>query len=466
MNRVASSVRTELASIIDRLSRKLSGNALFWRFVRNASHLAGGNAAAVAIGMITLGVTARMLGPAMLGILATIEGYGKMVDQLIRLETWQSTIRYGADAIDRADRDRFMRLIKFGVVVDAGGASLAAMTAFICVPLAAAWLGWGEETRTMARVYCISVLFGISSTPIGVLRLFNMFARVAWLDPAFAVARLIGITLFWALGYGLWSILILGIALQCGQRVLLGVMAWRALRERGYGGMLSTPLAGTTRLFPGIWGFIGASNGSVLVRKSVQELDILIVAGLVGPVGAGLYQVVRKFTLAATKAGAMLQQAILPDLAKLWSRGEVAAFLRAIRQVEMMTTVIGLAFVAIAAVAGDQIIRLVAGPRFVEAALPLVVQSLGSLLFLSGSALRPGMMMMGRQGTMFGIVCLSALGFFATIFVTVPILGVVGASCAYIVFNAIWLPASLIQFRSALRQSVGSSSERSVDNNR
>src|SRR3954454_5095665 len=77
------------------------------RFARNAFHLASGNASAVGLGMITLAVSAQMLGPALLGILATIEGYGRMVGQIVRLETWQALIRYGADALEKQDHNRF-----------------------------------------------------------------------------------------------------------------------------------------------------------------------------------------------------------------------------------------------------------------------------------------------------------------------------------------------------------------------
>src|SRR5690349_17677240 len=97
-------------------SRRLGRNGTLVRFARNAFHIASGNASAVALGMISLALSAQMLGPALLGILATIEGYGRMVDQIVRLETWQALIRYGADALEKQDRNRFRSLVKFGVV--------------------------------------------------------------------------------------------------------------------------------------------------------------------------------------------------------------------------------------------------------------------------------------------------------------------------------------------------------------
>ena len=424
------------------------------RFARNAFHLASGNASAVALGMVSLALSAQMLGPALLGILATIEGYGRMVDQIVRLETWQALIRYGADALEKQDRDRFRSLVKLGVVMDLVGASLSAAVAFLAIPIAAHWLNWDSETSMMARVYCIAVLFGISSTPIGVLRLFNRFAAIAWLDPAIAAVRLVGVAVIWAMDGSLWAFLLLGIVLQCSQRVILGWMAWRELKAQSYVGIFSAPISNAGARFPGIWGFILAANGTLLIRKSTQEIDLLAVAAIAGPAGAGIYQLVRKFTMAAAKAGAMMQQVVYPDLARLWARRDLAAFATTIRQVEVLTIGFGLTLVGVMALAGDQIIRIIGGSKFEDAAMPLIVQSFAALLFLSGSALRPGLASMGLQAKMMPAVIASAIAFYAVLFTAVPQLGVVGAGLAHIAFNALWLPASALLFTRSLRRAA------------
>lgn len=422
------------------------------RFARNALHLVSGNASAVGLGMVTLALSAQMLGPALLGILATIEGYGRMVDQIVRLETWQALIRYGAEALERHERDRFRALVKLGVIMDLVGASLAAAVAFLAVPVATYLLNWDAATATMAQVYCIAVLFGISSTPIGVLRLFDRFAAIAWLEPVIAAVRLAGVATIWILGGSIWSLLLLGIVLQCGQRLLLGWMAWRELRAQGYGDFISAPLSRPGERFPGIWSFILAANGTLLIRKSTQEIDLLAVAAIAGPPGAGIYHLVRKFTLTATKAGAMMQQVVYPELARLWARRDLAAFATTIRQVEAVTVAFGILLVGVVALAGEQIIRIIGGSGFEDAVDPLIVQSFAALLFLSGSALRPGLASMGLQARMMPAVIISALAFYAVLFAAVPRLGVVGAGLAHIAFNAIWLPASALLFARSLRR--------------
>lgn len=432
--------------------------------LRQIAHLASGNAVAIGIGMVTLALMAHMLGPALLGLLAMVEAYGRFMDQVIRLETWQAVVRYGAAALEADDKERLSELVGFGIALDIVGALAAGAIALLAIPLVGDWIGWGGEARAMAGFYAIAVAFGISSTPTGVLRLFERFAVIAWVDPALAVLRLVAVTLTWALGGSIWELLAIAIAVPCLQRAALAVMAWRELRRRGYRIRLHPGLRARARPFEGIWAFILSANGTVLVRKSTQELDILAVGAVAGPIGAGIYQLVRKFTLAAMKAGAMLQQVVFPDLARLWVRRDLRGFATAIRQIELLTLGVGIAFVIGAVFAGDIAIRLIAGPEFEDAQGPLIVQSIAALLFLGGSALRPALMTMGLQPKVLGVAIVAGIAFFATLYVAIPALGVSGAGIAHIVFNLLWLAACLALFAAAMRRErAAMAAEREAD---
>jgi len=420
--------------------------------LRQIAHLASGNATAVGIGMVTLALMAQMLGPALLGLLAMVEAYGRFMDQVIRLETWQTVVRYGAATLEAGDKERFAELVGLGIALDIIGALAASAIALLAIPLVGDWIGWGAEARAMACFYAIAVAFGISSTPVGVLRLFERFAVIAWIDPVLAVLRLIAVALVWILGGSIWELLAIAIAVPCLQRLSLAALAWRELRRRGYRVRPRFGALVRANSFEGIWAFIFSANGAVLVRKSTQELDILAVGAVAGPIGAGIYQLVRKFTLAAMKAGAMLQQVVFPDLARLWARRDLDGFVAAIRRIELLTIGVGTAFVLGAIFAGDIAIRIIAGPEFEDAQGPLVVQSIAAFLFLAGSALRPALMTMGLQPKVLCVALVAGVAFFATLYVATPALGVSGAGIAHIIFNLVWLTACLALFVAALRR--------------
>lgn len=424
---------------------------LLARTLRNLVHLAGGNASAAALNALVLVVMARMLGPAMLGVFAMIESYGTLVDQIVRLETWQPLIRYGAEALEEKREGRFLALVKLGVLTDLVGATGAALVALIGVPVAARLLGWDPATASMARWYCLAVLAGISSTPVGILRLFDRFGQFAWLEPATAVVRLTAVGLaFWLKG-SVWHLVAIFIAVQWLYRIALGALAWSELRRRGYGNPFGARLDELSGLTRGYWRLALATNATALIRKSTQELDVLIVGGIAGPTVVGIYDLVRRITTAAVKAGTMVQQVALPDLSKLWARRDFAAFRNLIGQIELMTAAAGVTFVAFVALGGNWLIATLAGPRFAGAGMPLLVQSVAGCLFLCGSAIRPALITMGSETRLLGIVAVSAAAFYVTLLLAVPPLGAVGASAAHVAFNLTLLPLGGLAYAAALR---------------
>ena len=75
------------------------------RLARNAGTLIIGNVMQSSLGLISLAVTARVLGPADFGKLVIAVAYGSIVTQLIGFQSWQAVIRYGAAAPRKATPD-------------------------------------------------------------------------------------------------------------------------------------------------------------------------------------------------------------------------------------------------------------------------------------------------------------------------------------------------------------------------
>ena len=431
--------------------RKRGERSVFRTVLANVAHLMSGSACAATLGVLTLAILARSLGPASLGLLVMVDAYGRVIDQLIRLETWQCIVRYGAAAVEANDPERLRRLVKFGIMIDLTGAVSAAGVALILVPIAARWMGWDATTMEWARIASIALLLRASSTPTGILQLFGRFPVIAWSDAAVAAARLAGTATIWLIEGPVIAYLLVMLFTPGVQRIILSVLSWRELKRHGYGQFLRVPLSGVARENGGIWSLIWSANGTVLVRKSTQELDALIVGSLLGPAAVGAYHIARRLGQAMSKLGATLQQAAFPELARAWTRRNLADFLRLIKQVELTTAAVGFAGLLIAAFNAELIVRLVAGRNFDDAVIPLVIQMCAVFLFLCGSTLRPALMSMGLQLRMLAAVGASAIVFYVVMLVAVPRLGIAGASLAHLAFNATWLPAAAWTFARGLR---------------
>jgi O-antigen/teichoic acid export membrane protein len=422
------------------------------RLLRNVGYLVGGNAAASAIGLVSLALTARALGPEGLGVLALIEAYSRLIDRLCRLEPWQALIKYGAHALEDERFGHFRQLLKFGVLLDGAGALLATVIAVAGVYLVGPWFGWSAQTMEMAAVYSLGILFNLSATPTAIMRLFDRFALFAWLDVAVAGLRLVLVALAWAAGAGLWTFLLLGLGLGILRPAVLFALAWRELYRRGYADCLRQPMRGLTRNFAGLWDFVWWLNLSILIRKSTRELDTLLVGTLLDPTAVGLYHVAKRLGDAALKVGVPIQQAIFPDVARLWARRQTDRMRQTVRRVNLASGALAAAGLVLVALSVDRVLVLAVGEAFAGARGALLLQMAAVTLALGGISLRPALLSMGLQRPLLHAVVVASVAFYACLLIAVPMLGVIGASLAHLVFNGVWLAICTGVFESTLQR--------------
>jgi O-antigen/teichoic acid export membrane protein len=424
---------------------------LLRRLLRNTSYLVTGTAGASFLALLALALTARALGPELLGILAMIQAFAGMVDRA-RIETSPALIKYGAEALEEERYDDFKSLLKFGFLVDIASALFATMVAVAGVLVAGWWFDWAPETTHMACLFSLSILFRTSSMPTAVLRLFNRFGLDAAQDVATNAARVLLVAIAYLAGAGLWTFVLITMSAQILNSVVLTIVGWTVLRREGYRGVLTSSCRGIRRRCPGIWSFIWSLNASNIARRSTREVDVLFVGGVLDPAAASLYHIAKKLGEILVLVSTPIQNAIYPELARLWVRAEATRFRRTVTQIDLGSGGLGVAFLMVIAFNADLLIRLTMGPQFTAAAGPLILQTLGVVVFLFGTSLRPALFSMGMQVRLLQIVTLSTICFYVTLPIGVYSFGLYGAPLAHIAYNFVWLVAMRAAFVEGTRQ--------------
>jgi O-antigen/teichoic acid export membrane protein len=427
--------------------RALLRDDLLRRMLRNTSYLVTGTAGSSFLALVALALTARALGPELLGILAMIQAFAGMVDRA-RIETSPALIKYGAEALEEERYDDFKSLMKFGFLVDIGSALFAAMVAVGSVFAAGWWFAWAPETMQMAGLFSVSILFRTSSMPTAALRLFNHFGLDAVQDVATNVVRVLLVGIAYLAGAGLWTFVLITMAAQILNSVVLTIVGWTVLRRQGYRGVMTSSCKGIRRRCPGIWSFIWSINASNIARRSTREVDILFVGGVLDPAAASLYHVAKKLGEIMVLVAAPIQNAVYPELARLWARAEALRFRRTVTQIDIGSGGLGVAFLMVVVFNAELLVTLTMGVQFTAAAGPLILQTIGVVVSLFGTALRPALFSMGMQVKLLQIVAMSTICFYVTLLIAVPAFGLYGAPVAHIVYNLVWL----IAMRAALSE--------------
>ncbi len=414
---------------------------LFKSLFKNAATLLSGNLLASMLGLASLAITARALGPESFGKLVLVSTYVLIVDSLVNFQSTYALITYGAAAIARRRDQDFKSLIKFGTILDSSSALLGMIIAIAGLYVANQWRLWSQETTHIAALYAVVILFNLSGTPVAILRLFDRFKLIALYRVVGATFKLVGVTLAFLTGAGIWGFVIVWMLKPILDNVLLLAMGWRELRKKHIHNVFSASVRSIAIKHPGIWPFVWSTNFHVSLRSSLKEFDTILVGMILGPSAVGLYKIVKQFSLIISVLIDPLNQVILPYLSKLWATANIIEFRRLIfRSAAVVTVITACAYVAFA-VYGHLAIDLTVGAAYADAYPLILIYMVGVLIALGSFSFHPAILAMGLATLSLKLLVISSLVYYLSLFYLVNQYGLIGAAVSYIVFYLVWVPS-------------------------
>ncbi len=425
-----------------------SGRSLRSRLSRNLSWTFGSQLFISIAAVVTLFITARALGPAGLGILALVESFVRIVDLILRLEPWQAVIRHAIQAQHRGDTAAFLRLIKLSVLIDAAGGVLAGVVCMILAPFVAPLIGLPEGVgEEYIWVMALGLFFSFRPTAIAVLRIFDRFDRLAWVDMISALVRLLLTVVAWLAGLGIWAFLVILLVQSLLDGLLAFAVALHELRKRGHHGALTAQGLAALRENPGFLRFLWNSNFNVILRQSANRFDVLVLGAMMSPAAVGVYQLGKRVMNRLTKLAGPLRQTIYPELARLWDKGKIHQFNRLVlifsASILLLQLVIAVPFM----LNMERVIAVLFGPAFAGAGPVMNILLISAIIFASGVALNPALLAMGKDRMLVRVTMLSTLLFALSFLPFVHFWGVEGAAASNLIFNLTWTIGCALAFR-------------------
>lgn len=425
-----------------------SGRSLRSRLSRNLSWTFGSQLFISIAAVVTLFITARALGPAGLGILALVESFVRIVDLILRLEPWQAVIRYAIQAQHRGDTAAFLRLINLSVLIDAAGGVLAGVVCMILAPFVAPLIGLPEGVgEEYIWVMALGLFFSFRPTAIAVLRIFDRFDRLAWVDMISALVRLLLTVVAWLAGLGIWAFLVILLVQSLLDGLLAFAVALHELRKRGHHGALTAQGLAALRENPGFLRFLWNSNFNVILRQSANRFDVLVLGAMMSPAAVGVYQLGKRVMNRLTKLAGPLRQTIYPELARLWDKGKIHQFNRLVlifsASILLLQLVIAVPFM----LNMERVIAVLFGPAFAGAGPVMNILLISAIIFASGVALNPALLAMGKDRMLVRVTMLSTLLFALSFLPFVHFWGVEGAAASNLIFNLTWTIGCALAFR-------------------
>ena len=423
------------------------------RIMRNTGILVVSSTTIGVLGVITLAVTARALGPAGVGILALVEAYIRSVDLIVRWPPTQAVIKYAARMLEADDREAFSRLVKLSIVIDLVGGCLSGVIAILLGYWASTWFDLGGDGYRYILLAAASLFFSFRPTGIAILRMFDRFDLLAISDTGIAIGRLVVALIALALDLGIWAFVTLLFLQGVADGLVVFFLSLREMRRRGYPRLRSGSVRQALAENPRFIGFLFNTNASQVLRQAVTRFDVLALGLFVSPTIVGFYQVAKRSGKAVQRFGRTLTQVLFPELARMWVRGERAQFDELIWFITRTTlAIVAIVFVPLALLI-PFIVRTLFGVEFLDAVPIVQLQLVAIVINLAGVSFLPALLSMGLDRELMILAILVTIGFAAAFAPAVLLAGALGAMGCHVLFSVFWFCGCMwLFFRQARKE--------------
>lgn len=178
------------------------------RALTNTGWLMGARGINAALSLIYLALATRALGLAGFGQFILVVTFAQALVGFVSYQTWQAIVRWGQTEEELPDATGFALALD-GLTILAG-----TIAAALILWLAGDWLPVPPELRLTTFAFTMVFLVSIRSTPTGILRLHDRYARAATADSVTSVVRVFG-----AIAVALIAPSITAFLLVCGIRI-------------------------------------------------------------------------------------------------------------------------------------------------------------------------------------------------------------------------------------------------------
>ena len=409
----------------------LSRGSTFARMSRNIAWGLGSRGFNSVAGIVYLALAARTLGPESFGEFVLILTYGQMIANFIQFQSWKAVIRYGAlhGAAERPDR--LKRLFGFTATLDFGSALVGALIAAVGAPLIAPVFDWTPDQQGSAALFGAALLLTTGATPTGMLRLFNRFDLVAYAEAVGPLMRLGGSIVAWIAGAQVQTFLIIWASAAIAQALVQWIAAVVVNRSRLAFGR--TPFRQAVEENEGVWRFMLQTNVSNSVATFWMQLGTLAVGAVAGPADAGAFRLAQRIAKGIVRPVRPVTVALYPELTRLVAKDDHAQLRKVVVRVTIIAAALAFLVVLVTAIAGREILGLIAGEEFKFAYAFLIILSVATAIDLAGFAFEPLQDAHGRAGTVLRARLVAATAYAILIAILLPWLGGQGAAIAAII---------------------------------
>jgi O-antigen/teichoic acid export membrane protein len=416
--------------------------------LKNSSYLAASKAVGAVFGLATLAFAARGLGLVLFGTLILISSYAKAVSGIAKFQSWQLIVRYGGHGVAHGDPEHFKVATGFAFSLDLISGIGGMLVGAALLPFIGHWFGLSNQYLWLALFFCTSLPTMASATPTGVLRVLDRFDLISWGGTAGPISRAILAGVAYFAGASFAVFVTVWWVSEIFDDLLLWFLAWRELRRTGHLKGIRPTLRPT--VLRGAWRFAIDVNLTSSIDAVWGPIGRLVVGGLLGPAGAGLFRLASELADGAQKPGDLLARAFYPEVVRMDLSSKRPWKLMA--RSSVLIGGVALFAIVLLLLGGKPLIGLLFGKQFLGAYVPLMILMGIPFIGIFSFALLPMLYALGRSAGPLKAKLLGSVIFFVTIGPLSWAMNVAGAAIALVLGNIANVIAMMVQLKHEHRR--------------
>lgn len=338
--------------------------------------------------LIYLAIMARSLGIREFGHFSLIFGTGQALVALASFQTWQTLVKFGANAVHEKDWDRFGRLAWLCGSIDFAGALAGCLIAYIVYYGLGGVLELNPDYIDMAFAFNCALLFARMTTPNGIVRVLNRFDIGTFVEAIVPAGRLIASIIILFMGGTVGKFLFAWALFDVLSTLIYWIAAWRlapqALQRRHI-----FQFRKTLSENPGLPTFFGITFASSTLDACYKQGPLLAVGYFLGTSAAGLYRLAEQLAQGIGKLSGLIGRAVFPEFAMAQTASDPRSFGKLVRQVTAMAGVGGLVVTLVSFFFGEFMLTLIGGSAFSAGAIILMPLVIGAAFELASVSYEP-----------------------------------------------------------------------------
>ena len=296
-------------------------NDNFWKnLFKNSFWAFFGDASASAITFIISIILIKIIGSESYGILILAQSYMNIMDVIINIQSWRSTIQYGQKALVDGNEKELHSYVKLGCIMDISTAILCFIISILLPNLIGELLHWSNEMILCSEIFAITIISHFAGTPTAILRLFNKYNLVALSKTLAAIFKITAIVAYYLItkNLNLVSSTIIFMLTDFIGNILLVIFAfYNYSKKYKISDIIKAKMPKDAKSFISytLWGTL-----SEIVDLPVQTIDVFIVSVL-GNATVAIYKIFKQIIGIISKVTGPIQQSILPQFSELSAKG-------------------------------------------------------------------------------------------------------------------------------------------------